>query len=290
MAKPALLQLRRPGRCPQRDSGTILVLWALALSVLLGCMALGLDLGNLEQEAVNVQDAADSAALAGATTLKPALSQLVEPVVAIPGRTCKVTTTNQWLSCDNFDWLDEHYLYDRQPPPGAYCGARPCSGWWKLVGLVQQPGQLSDVQAFDDGTSAGPWTCAYSEAIITRHHLVTYCGALDTGVAEPFANWDLSESLAHNPALTATKNAIDIVSHYGLSPQWSACSLSYLSGQLELFLAEGWQGTTCLAYGVTAAQNIVFWAQLHVGGIVRTAWASGSPATLCSGLAPRQCS
>ncbi|MGC8627671.1 MAG: pilus assembly protein TadG-related protein [Acidimicrobiales bacterium] len=289
MANP-WLRRRSPSRRPPHDEGgTVLVLWALCLTVLIGCTALVVDLGNLEQQAVNVQDAADSAALAGVTTLAPAVGSLVEQVIPIPGRTCQVAPTNQWLRCKNFSWLDGHYLYDGQSPPGAYCQASPCSGWWRVVAAAQEPGQISDVQVFQDGTSIGGWTCAYSQVVTHGDVYRSYCGALDTGVTNAEANWDLTTALAFNPAITATNNAADMASHYGLSPRWSACSHSYSTGQGQLFLAEGWNGTTCLGYRVAPGYKVVFWAELDVNGISRTAWATGSPARLCSGLSPGQC-
>ncbi len=51
------------------DDGVILVFWAISLTALVGCVALALGLGDVVQKATNLQGAADSAALAGATAL-----------------------------------------------------------------------------------------------------------------------------------------------------------------------------------------------------------------------------
>lgn len=59
---------RRPRRRDER--GVVLVLWTVALTALLGFVAMALDLGNLVQSGTNVQDAADAAALAGAMGTK----------------------------------------------------------------------------------------------------------------------------------------------------------------------------------------------------------------------------
>ncbi len=279
-----------PRRRPRShdDQGAILALWVFCLTVLTGCLALAINLGNLAQEAVNVQNAADSAALAGAQTLAPALNSLVDQFVPITPSTCRVTTLPSRITCTDFTWLDGHYLYDSQTPAGADCPAASCAGWWQIVPTPQAPGQISDAQAFQDATSAGAWTCAYSQVVPHGRHFRYYCGALDAaptgpnGVPEAEANWDLSAALPANPALTATNNAMATTSDYDLHAQWSACGSSVPP---QFFLAEGWNGTTCLAYEITGNppnQKVVFWARLDINNVWRTAWATSPPGRLCA--------
>ena len=291
MARSKLLHALARPKPRSQDEGAVLVLWILSFTALMGCLAATIRLGNLQQQAVNVQDAADSAALAGAATLAPEVSTLVQQFVPIPEDTCPVTALNQWESCTT-GWLDGYYLYDPQAPPGAYCYATLCDGWWQIVATPQGPGQISDTQAFQDATSLGLWTCAYGDVIKRKNHYLNYCGALNTGITDPTAAWDLSGTVPDNPmspfnpanaAIIATNNALAITANYKLHPAWSSCSSSLPS---QLSLAEGWDGTTCLAYELTAPgphQNVIFWARLDVNGLIRTAWAAGLPPRLCSG-------
>lgn len=288
-----MVEVERSRRLGTReDRGAILALWVLCLSVLMGCMALAINLGNLQQQAVNVQDAADSAALAGAQMLAQpqSLNDLVQQYVPIPPGLCSVTSLGSWLTCKKFNWLDGYYLYDNQEPPGANCPGIICTGWWQIVPATGHlgPGQITDSQAFQDAASpAGPWQCAWYQPGKQLQHY--HCGELYTGVGNPQANWDLSApanpaATSTNPALTATDIAVETTAEYGLAPDWSACPTSLPQ---PLFLAEGWNGTTCLAYEITGNaphQNVIFWARLDVHGIWRTAWATASPARLCSGL------
>lgn len=292
MVKSRLVHVPPHPRPRRQDQGAVLVLWVLSLATLMGCLAMTVRLGNLQQQAVNVQDAADSAALAGAATLAPNVGTLVQQFISIPGQICRVTTLNQWEHCKNFSWLDGHYLYDPQAPAGAYCYATLCDGWWQIVATVQGPGEIADTQAFQDATSRNLWTCAYGDVIKRKDHYLSYCGALNTGITDPTVAWDVSGTVPGNPAspynpanaaIVATNNALAITANYNLHPAWSSCSSSLPS---QLSLAEGWDGTTCLAYELTAPgphQNVIFWARLDVNGLLRTAWAAGLPPRLCSG-------
>ena len=62
------------GAGARHDGGAVLVVFALSLSVLVGCVALVVGIGDLVQSATNEQDAADAAALsaAGALASSPA--------------------------------------------------------------------------------------------------------------------------------------------------------------------------------------------------------------------------
>src|SRR3990170_8853939 len=55
--------------CSQREKGQMLILFVLALAVLLGFVAMVIDVGLAFQERRNAQNAADAAALAGAQEL-----------------------------------------------------------------------------------------------------------------------------------------------------------------------------------------------------------------------------
>jgi hypothetical protein len=65
-----VIQWRRvPSASARHDGGAVLVVFALSLSVLVGCVALVVGIGDLVQIATNEQDAADAAALSAAGAL-----------------------------------------------------------------------------------------------------------------------------------------------------------------------------------------------------------------------------
>jgi uncharacterized membrane protein len=91
---------RRAGDRPKREEGVILVLWVVALTAILAFVGLAIDMGNNVQSATNIQDAADAAAIAGATQLyntalpsfqaqEQAATSLVEGIAAKYGITAK---------------------------------------------------------------------------------------------------------------------------------------------------------------------------------------------------------
>jgi hypothetical protein len=53
----------------ESEAGVILVIWTVALTAILGFVALAIDMGNDVQSATNIQNAADAAATAGASQL-----------------------------------------------------------------------------------------------------------------------------------------------------------------------------------------------------------------------------
>jgi hypothetical protein len=58
----------------KQEEGVILVFWAVSLAALVGFLALVLNIGNLLQSSDNVQNAADSAAISGATATSGAMT------------------------------------------------------------------------------------------------------------------------------------------------------------------------------------------------------------------------
>lgn len=63
------IRWRRGWRANESEGGVILVLWTVALTAILGFVALAIDMGNDVQSATNIQNAADAAATAGASQL-----------------------------------------------------------------------------------------------------------------------------------------------------------------------------------------------------------------------------
>lgn len=260
-----------------------MVLWLLCLGALTGCMAFAISLGSLQQQAVNVQNAADSAALDGAETLAPNVGSLVDMYVPIPaGGDCRVTNDGAWTAqprrngdvCQSYSWLDDYYVYE-SPTPQGVCQEITCEGWWHVVPPTSSSaaGEIDDQQAFDDATSAGLWQCWLTD----RH----YCTMLYTGVDNAQTSWDLSGP-GYNPAVQATADVTSTTGDYGVTAQSSACPTSPPS---QFSLVEGW-GKLCLAYEITPKQHVLFWVQLDYGGVTRTAWASSYSGALCSGPPP----
>jgi uncharacterized membrane protein len=56
-------------RATENEGGVILIFWTVALTAILGFVALAIDMGNDVQSATNIQNAADAAATAGASQL-----------------------------------------------------------------------------------------------------------------------------------------------------------------------------------------------------------------------------
>jgi uncharacterized membrane protein len=89
---------RERGRGPKEEDGAILVLWVVALTAIFGFVALAIDLGNDVQAATNIQNAADAAAIAGASQLPDngaAGSEAEEVVASYIG----AITAGDWASC-----------------------------------------------------------------------------------------------------------------------------------------------------------------------------------------------
>jgi len=85
------------GRGSEKEVGAILVLWTVALTGILAFVALAVDFGNGVERSTNIQNAADAAALAGASQLPASEAQatsLAQEVVANYG-----ITTGDWASC-----------------------------------------------------------------------------------------------------------------------------------------------------------------------------------------------
>jgi hypothetical protein len=240
---------REPGRygrlpCRRGDDGVILVFWLLTLTALFGFMALAINLGNLLQSTDNVQNAADSGAVSGASSLAAAL-QSPSPfytTVSPAGFDCRVNGT-QLTGCiggaDPYRWLlpqggGAAYIYENLGPENA--------GWWQIVPESQagdlQPGQTTDVQAFNYGTQSGSWFCSQETRSKRRP---TRCLEVSTGVGVDVTQ---DGALSNGLAVLATNAALTLVEQsYGINPNWSGCS-----GDLPAGFSFAEAGVTCIAY------------------------------------------
>jgi len=143
---------RQGGRRHKDEGGVILVLWTVALTAILGFVALAIDLGNDVQAATNIQNAADAAAIAGASQLPDngAAGSEAEEVVAsyISG-----ITAGDWASCT-----------PTPPPPTDFVAApsTPCIAFGpNQTILVEIPAQ-SVPSLFDSGGGATVQRQAYA--------------------------------------------------------------------------------------------------------------------------------
>ena len=149
------------------DDGVILVFWVLTLTALFGFMALAINLGNLLQSTDNVQNAADSAALSGASSFVVGTHSRAPPFTPrspLLGSTvgsAVLSLTGAMEVPDPYGWLipqggGSAYIYENLGLQNA--------GWWQIVPESQagdlQPGQTTDMEAFNYGTQSGSWSCS----------------------------------------------------------------------------------------------------------------------------------
>jgi hypothetical protein len=248
----------QPGRAAGRyatvlrrksDDGVILVFWLLILTALFGFMALAINLGNLLQSTDNVQNAADSAATSGASSLAAGLNSgsPFYTTVSPFGFDCRVngshiTVCNGGL--DPYRWLipqgaGSAYIYENIGLPNA--------GWWQIVPESQagelKPGQTTDSEAFSYGTgTSGSWSCSLETASKRRPKR---CLEVTTGVTGT-----QDGALSNGVPVAATNTAMALVQQsYGINPNWSGCSGNLPAG--FAIIAEGWAGVTCMAYCIS---------------------------------------
>jgi Putative Flp pilus-assembly TadE/G-like len=239
----SLLSLRLTARSDKGDDGVILILWVLSLAALFGFMALVLNIGDLLQSSDNVQNAADSAALYGADSLHA--NSVYQPVVSIPSQyrctlaLSRCTTRGSGPnSPSSYAWLQAQDLYIYEGLP------TPTQGWEQIVvassGASLPPGEISDVAAFELGAASGPWLCSL-RGIAGR-----FCTQIDTDVAGTG-----NDALGDGSPVAAT-NAAEALVHdsYSITANWNGCPGLPPPG---FYLAEGWAGTTCIAYCAPAS-------------------------------------
>lgn len=168
------------------EDGVILVFWAISLSALVGCVALALGLGDVAQKATNLQDAADSAALAAATALGAspscvdgpscvgAAESAAEQVVATYGvglGSCDAAppTGKRWVpeagGCLAFYFPHPEQARDPNDflgSPTVVWVSTPPESATSILGGVLPPVSRSAVAYYDgggDGTAAGARLC-----------------------------------------------------------------------------------------------------------------------------------
>ena len=219
------------------------------LTALFGFMALAINLGNLLQSTDNVQNAADSAALSGASSFVAGLKSgsPFYTTVSPAGFDCGVSGS-QITGCsggpDPYGWLipqggGSAYIYENIGLQNA--------GWWQIVPESQagdlQPGQTTDIEAFKYGTQSGSWSCSQESRSKRRPKR---CLEVTTGVTGT-QNGALSNGLP----VTATGAAMALMQQsYGINPNWSGCSAPLPAG---FAVAEGWAGVTCVAYCIPSS-------------------------------------
>jgi Flp pilus assembly protein TadG len=138
---------------PRSEQGAVLVIFAISFTALLGFAALAVDLGNTAQSHLNTQNAADAAALAGATTL--AVENDVASAIASVERVAATYVANiSWNapSC-------------RPPAPFVADGETTCVAFWPkndpTVIWVEIPGQALPSLL---GNTSSVSVTAYAEA------------------------------------------------------------------------------------------------------------------------------
>jgi len=216
----------------------VLVLWVLCLGALLGSLALAVKLGDLDQQVVNVQDAADAAALAAAEKLAPelplAIYQSVPACDPVPSGAraqcpCPLEAQGQLApQCHDYRWLDDgtYYIYLQG------------QGW----------AQISDARlaasAFQVGLAAG-WSCSKAAPSGKR------CETIATNV-QTSAPGALTDSTTVYDLAQAAQAAQDLASssYFGgqtSSLDWGAC------GQVPAGFALATFADDCVAYEAGAS-------------------------------------
>ena len=231
------------------EDGVILVFWLLTLTALFGFMALAINLGNLLQSTDNVQNAVDSAAVSGASSLAvdPQSPSPFYTTVSPFGFDCGVSGSHL-TACtggpDPYGWLipqggGSAYIYENLGLQNA--------GWWQIVPESQagdlQPGQTTDVEAFNYGTQSGSWYCSQETKSKKKPKR---CLEVSTGVTGT-----QNGALSNGAPVAATNAIMELMQQsYGITPKWSGCSASPPTG---LSVAEGWAGVTCIAYCIPSS-------------------------------------
>lgn len=91
-------RMQRPASRP--EDGSVLVIFAASLTALIAFVAMAIDLGNTAQSHINVQNAADAAALAGATALGHGADKLaaIDAITSSGGIVASYTSGISWMA------------------------------------------------------------------------------------------------------------------------------------------------------------------------------------------------
>jgi hypothetical protein len=248
----------------------VLVLWALSLGALLGCLALAVNLGDLQQQATNTQDAADSAALAAAGQLGPQLPLATYPTVAA----CETDShgvahcpcpADLAMGCSNYKWLENYYIYISERG-------------WLLVGSPQ----ISAASAFAQGLAAG-WSCSQASqhpkrcVEVSTNVTGSAPGALsdETTVANLAAAANAAQSLASSAYFASTQNGLDWAScqqppsGFAIASSTDSC-VAYEAGPSAYWPSGAWSADS---------DYIVLWVDIPglndgPSGVATSAWAT----------------
>jgi hypothetical protein len=242
------------------DDGVVLVVWVLAITPLIACLAIAIGLGLLVEASDNAQNATDAAALSAVDVLASS-GELVDTTIPIlQSADCRVSG-NSLGNCSSVSWLDGYYLYYAIDQDADDCGPEGATGLTLLEIVPFQPppcaGEIYDRDALAGGEDAG-WTCG-SVAYNGHHHNHGVCVELDTGVS---VSGNFALSPGRPPLVTAADDVEQLVmGDYQVSSAWSGCPSAQLPGGFsrDPSLAPP---NDCVAYEVTNHGNdldLVVW-------------------------------
>jgi hypothetical protein len=261
---------RRVSGCPRwagklgsdkADDGVVLIVWVLALTPLIACLAIAINLGMLVEASDNTQNSTDAAALSAVDVLSSsdATYPLVDTAIPIPrSADCRVSG-NRLSNCNSASWLDGHYLYYCTDADTADCvpGGTTSLTLLQIVGSpLPGAGEINDSEALREGEAQ--WECASGGAVHRGHHKV--CTQLDTGVSVS-GYFALGQDANGSPPLVTAANDVAglVTQDYQVNPAWSGCPTTALPGGFTLapLLAAA---NDCVAYEVTnQGSDLVVW-------------------------------
>ena len=254
------------------DDGVVLIVWVLALTPLIACLAIAIDLGLLVEASDNAQNATDAAALSAVDVLAPYFSsgELVDSgeaagnMIAIPrSANCRVSG-GQLGGCSSVSWLDGYYLYycnDYDPDEDCEPGGTTSLA---LLQITSDPlpgaGDIYDRDALAGGEDAG-WKCG-SLVYNGVHHDNGVCLGLDTrvNVSGYFA---LGKDADGTPPLVTAAADVDglVTQDYQVNSAWSGCRTATAPGGFSLASSLA-AGNDCVAYEVAnqgSNRDLVVW-------------------------------
>lgn len=294
---------------PRTDDGIVVVVWVFALTLLMACLALTVDLGDLAQGAGAVSNAADAAALAGAGQLAQAIASKPLAVESLEATGYGCRGDGAAARCRDYGWIAGYYVYSGELVPGAEpaaavpCADRSCGGWFEIVTGPAGPGQIPAADALRDAVTSGTepaWRCikwvAGPGQLCERF-------AFPSPSATSAVDWEVGT----RAPVEATSRALGLlVAGFGVRADLASPSCAAPPGFVE---AEGWNGVDCIAYSlrqVGPRPDVVFWVDLivpigggapfersvfvddQVSSVQRMSWAS-SLYGLCSGTGGGGC-
>jgi hypothetical protein len=261
------------------EEGVVLVIWAVALTALVGFLALAVNLGNLVQSGQNVQNAADAAAVSGATILGatwPQAGPSLTSTISIPTHDngkpqyhCDVQLTEcSGGGPDPYVWLDGYY----DNWWGFYSYYVYQDGWWERI-VPNQPssGEVQDGQPLLQELHNDGWQCTGgwpdNQGWDWWQNNWQWC----TQISNWWNSWGqtpssgsiTSDAFGLEAVDQAAHNLESLVEHdYGVDATWSACSDSPPAEGFS-FVAWGptdW-GLDCIAYKVSN-DGVTLWVDV----------------------------